>query len=174
MPNPVPAGLPNPASYDTTTPGVVLDKVTGLTWQRAVDAGSYSWAAAKAYCAALTLAGQSDWRLPTEIELFPLVDYTVSSPAIDGTAFPNTPAEFFCLSSQLAGQPSSAWEVYFGDGYSSSFDGSNATRPRRRSRPSPSGTRARAPGVADDDLDSGLGIRHHRQVVQPVPLARCA
>ena len=28
MPNPTTAGLPNPQSYDTTTPGVVVDNVT--------------------------------------------------------------------------------------------------------------------------------------------------
>jgi hypothetical protein len=123
MPNPASAGLPNPASYDTSTPGVVVDKVTGLMWQRDVPASSYTWADAKSYCAGLSLAGHLDWRLPTSIELVSLVDFTRSSPAIDVTAFPNTPSAYFRSSSPVAGDADFAWVVDFYDGRSSSNDG---------------------------------------------------
>ncbi len=129
MPN-APNHAVNPSSYDTSTPGVVADKVTGLMWQRAVDARSYDWVAAKAYCAGLSLAGHNDWRLPTEIELFSLVDPTATSPAIDTTAFPNTPAEFFWSSSPLAGDPTSAWGAYFSYGGTGSGVASVANRVR--------------------------------------------
>lgn len=115
MPN-APTDAVNPSSYDTSTPGVIVDKVTGLMWQRAVDAGRYDWVASKAYCAGLMLAGHTDWRLPTEIELFSLVDPTATSPAIDAAAFPNTPPEFFWSSSPLAGDPTGAWGTYFSYG----------------------------------------------------------
>ncbi len=64
-------------------------------WERAVGLGSHTWADANAYCGGLMLAGRNDWRLPTEIELLSLVDYTKSKPAIDPTSFPNTPAGAF-------------------------------------------------------------------------------
>ncbi len=115
MPNPVAAGLPNPASYDTTTPGVVLDNVTGLMWERVVAPNGYAWADAKTYCASLTLAGHNNWRLPTEIELVSLVDYT-ASPAIDATAFPGT-SSYFWSSSPVAGDSINAWVVSFINGY---------------------------------------------------------
>ena len=118
MPNPVGAGLPNPASYDTTTPGVVLDNVTGLMWERAVGLGSHTWADANAYCGGLVLAGRNDWRLPTEIELLSLVDYTKSKPAIDPTSFPNTPAGAFWSSTPFVQtiDPNQILFVNFQDG----------------------------------------------------------
>lgn len=117
MPNPPSSGLPNPASYDTSTPGVVLDRVTGLMWQRDVK-GRYDWAAAKTYCTGLTLAGHSDWRLPTEVELFSLVDFTVAppNPTLDATAFPDTATEPMFWSSLPASGGVAAWGVSFQDG----------------------------------------------------------
>lgn len=85
MPNPAVTGLPHPASYDTTSiAGVVIDKVTGLMWQ-----GSYELSALAANCARLSLGGYHDWRVPTEIELYSLVDYTHQNPVIDTVAFPD-------------------------------------------------------------------------------------
>ena len=111
MPNPASLpGLPHPANYDTSTPGVVTDKVTGLMWQRSVDPGTYTWADAKTYCANLALAGFSDWRLPTRIELVSLLDFTVASgPMIDVSAFPDTPNTNFWTSSRVTGIATQAW-----------------------------------------------------------------
>ena len=116
MPNPASAGLPNPARYDTSDPGVVVDEVTGLMWQQPLgdpDGGS-TWANAGSYCAGLSLLGYRDWRLPAEIELRSLVDFTVPytpGPAIDATAFPGTPAATFWSSSTYAATPGDAWYV---------------------------------------------------------------
>ncbi|MCK6586273.1 MAG: DUF1566 domain-containing protein, partial [Polyangiaceae bacterium] len=68
----------------------MLDKDTNLTWQRQVDANIYNQIEADAYCMALNTNG-GGWRLPTISELLTLVDETGYSPAIDTTAFPNTP-----------------------------------------------------------------------------------
>ena len=117
MPNPASTGLPNPASYDTSTPGIVKDNVTGLTWQQPVNAATMDWSQASAYCSSLSLAGLTGWRLPSEIELFSLVDFTATSGAtIDATAFPNTPANYFWSSSPMAGDPSGAWVAEFSGG----------------------------------------------------------
>lgn len=123
MPNPPGTGLPNTASYDTSVPGIVKDRVTGLEWQRVVDPNKYTWADAKTYCATLVLKGGC-WRLPTYVELVSLVDFTVvtlvktdggtqSWPVIDSTAFPNTPMDSFWASSPHSGQPSNVWYVRF-------------------------------------------------------------
>ncbi len=85
MPNPASSGLPNPASYDTSVAGVVLDRVTGLMWQRSDIAGAgYATAAdAQAYCTDLSLGGFHDWRLPSRIEMWSIQDFATFAPALD-------------------------------------------------------------------------------------------
>jgi hypothetical protein len=131
MPNPVASGLPNPAAYDTSVSGVVTDRVTGLAWERSVNAAPCSGSAtclqgaAAAYCAANRTGGFADWRLPSVIELVSLVDFTVAEPGptIDAVAFPGTPGEpypgeTFWTSTHYAGAGGSvaAWLVRFGSG----------------------------------------------------------
>jgi hypothetical protein len=91
MPNPPATGLPSPQSYDTTLADVVLDRVTGLSWQRAVEADSYDLPHANDHCSGLTLGGHHDWRLPALIELASIADISRADPASDPTAFPGTP-----------------------------------------------------------------------------------
>jgi hypothetical protein len=122
----VSAGAPNLASYTDNGNGTVTDNVTGLMWQQVVAPGTYTWAQAKAYCPTLTLAGKSDWRLPTRIELVSLVDFGQSNPAINTTYFPSTSSDWFWSSSPLAGSSSSAWIVYFYRGLTVDGDVSNA------------------------------------------------
>jgi hypothetical protein len=115
---PMPDALPGskfPPSYDfSSQPGLVLDKVTGLIWQREIPAlyegcsgknqtagDSCTWDEAKIYCSQLTLAGRS-WRLPSRIELESLIDLTESAPAISRDAFPNTPIDKYWSASPAA------------------------------------------------------------------------
>ncbi len=75
MPNAPHEGLPNSEQYDaSSTPGVVHDLVTGLDWRQNPGSTLYSLADAADECAALSLAGKKDWRLPTFIELVSLFD----------------------------------------------------------------------------------------------------
>jgi len=97
MPNPSSSGLPNPARYDTSQSGVVIDQVTGLMWQRESPA-EYGFAGAATHCAELGLAGHCDWRLPTRIELVSLVDFTLSNPTLDSAAFPAASGEYWSAS----------------------------------------------------------------------------
>ncbi|MET0792195.1 MAG: DUF1566 domain-containing protein [Polyangiaceae bacterium] len=116
MPNAV-AGLPNAQSFDLQQSGVVLDRVTGLMWQQSVDPQQLTFAAASQRCAALSLAGFDDWRLPSRLELISILDTTRTQPAIDVTAFPDTPSDWFWTSTLSASDPRSAWYVYFYFGY---------------------------------------------------------
>jgi hypothetical protein len=100
------AGTPNPASYTNNNDGTVTDNVTGLMWQRDAPSDRYLWTAVAPVCPALRIAGYSDWRLPTMVELLSIVDYTQSSPAINSSAFPSTPADYFWCS--CPGYPSSS------------------------------------------------------------------
>jgi hypothetical protein len=116
MPNPPSSDLPNPQSYDASSPDFVYDNVTGLTWQRALDTATYAdggtWDQAVEYCASLEL-DDAGWRLPARIELISLLNVT-EDPAIDPTNFPGTPADEFWTSSSLASDSSLAWYVDFG------------------------------------------------------------
>ncbi len=68
----------------------VTDNATGLMWQQNDDGNTRDWENALSYAENLTLAGYSDWRLPSAKELQSIVDYTrcpdvTNSPAIDPT-----------------------------------------------------------------------------------------
>lgn len=111
MPNPPSTALHNPQSYTISPNGLVQDNVTGLVWQQSVSDQTYAWDDAHAYCASLSLQG-TGWRLPSRIELMTLVDFT-QLPTIDSNTFPNTPMDGFWSGSLLAGNPSSAWTIFF-------------------------------------------------------------
>jgi len=118
MPNPSSAGLPNPADYDTSSAGVVVDRVTRLMWQRAVDT-IFDWVGAQQHCTDLRLGGYDDWRLPSRIELVTIVDFTKRIPAFDTTVFANQIGDWTWTSSPIAGAPGYAWYVDFGTGEAS-------------------------------------------------------
>jgi hypothetical protein len=113
MPNPVSTGLPNPQYYDTSVAGVVLDRVTGLMWERNVDAGMYSWSEAQGYCTNLVTGGFHDWRLPSRIEIWSIFDPSQAAPFIDPIAFPATPADYFWTTSSSMGG-NARWYFHFG------------------------------------------------------------
>jgi Protein of unknown function (DUF1566) len=120
----VPRGAADPPpgwytiSNDGMPDGTVLDNQTGLTWQQAVPAMTYTWAEAGAYCS-MNPAGLpgTGWRLPSMQELETIVDDCQPlPPAIDPNAFPGTPAEEFWTSSPFEPMPGFAWVVYFKSG----------------------------------------------------------
>jgi Protein of unknown function (DUF1566) len=95
----------------------VYDTKTKLTWEQTPSTTKYVQADAKTHCATMVLNGNANWRLPTMLELETLVDFAAqSSPAIDGNAFPNTPADWFWSSSAYTGASGWSWAVHFGDG----------------------------------------------------------
>jgi Protein of unknown function (DUF1566) len=117
IPNPPATGLPNPQTYDTvSTSGIVVDRVTGLSWQRSADHALHSASDAQGYCAGLKLSG-GGWRLPTRIELLSLLDVSAHNPLIDSVVFPATPFDHaFWSASPVASDALSSWSVAFGFG----------------------------------------------------------
>lgn len=109
------------AAADTVT-----DNETGLVWQRTAPAGTYTHAQALAYCP----TRGAGWRVPTPLELRSIVDETLSSPAIDPSAFPGTRSEAFWTSSPVAGSSGLAWVVDFNIGYLDDSYASYAFRAR--------------------------------------------
>jgi hypothetical protein len=104
--------------------GTVTDNMTHLTWQQAASASTYTWAEASTYCT-------DGWRLPDIRELQSLVDERRYTPAIDSTAFPNTPyLSFWSASRYPASDTDAAWIVNFDLGYTLSNDVRNMNRVR--------------------------------------------
>ena len=109
--------------------GTIYDGRTGLTWQQAVDAGSYTHSQATAYCENLNLNG-GGWRLPRLKELQTIVDYSRADPAIDPTAFPATPSGYFWTSSPAAGSATLKWIVSFINGSTNRISSTGTFRVR--------------------------------------------
>ncbi len=136
MPNPASDALPNPQRYSLDGERIT-DEVTGLVWQRDAEQGGRGIAFEDA--PALCEAHGEGWRLPTAIELISLIDFTQPSPTIAPEL--GSPLQYFWSSTLLAGDPSRAWTVYFGDGHSSdgtiaARDSVRCVRDVRSSRPS--------------------------------------
>jgi hypothetical protein len=115
----VDAGAPNLESYTDNGDGTLTDNLTGLAWQQVAAPSPYTQPAALGYCADLSLAGHTDWRLPSVTELLSIVDTSTSNPSIDRMFLPQTLSDYYFWSSTpYAGPSGSAWGVYFNNGYS--------------------------------------------------------
>jgi hypothetical protein len=63
-------------------PRAVLDKETGLVWERSPSYTDEPWDIAVVLCHALEIGGRFGWRLPTVEELASLIDRSQASPAL--------------------------------------------------------------------------------------------
>ena len=102
-------------SFADNGDGTVTDRVTGLVWEK-TDGGAMTWEQARARAETLRLAGRSDWRLPSSMELLALMDHDRHGPAMDTAAFPYTGARYWWTRTPAAGDPSRAWLVNTGGG----------------------------------------------------------
>ena len=77
-------------SYSDNSDGTITDNVTTLMWTQSPDLNNDSvvdthdkqtQADATSYCASLSLAGYSDWRLPDIKTLYSLMDFTGTDPS---------------------------------------------------------------------------------------------
>jgi hypothetical protein len=122
------SGAPNAEAYTDNGDGTVTDNVTALMWQQSVSTSTmYAQGNASSNCSTLTLAGHTDWRLPTIVELTSIMDYSVSSPGptVNIGAFPGTPSGAFWTATMLAGSSTYAWIINTYDG-STQYDTASA------------------------------------------------
>ncbi len=104
------------AGYVNNGDGTVTDTVRGLMWQQETPDNTMTWAQALSYCENLSLAGHTDWRLPTRKELRTLVDYSKYYSTINTTFFDTVPS-FYWSSTTSAHSPRYVWGVCFNQGY---------------------------------------------------------
>ncbi|MEA3348106.1 MAG: DUF1566 domain-containing protein [Pseudomonadota bacterium] len=99
----------------------VLDRETGLVWERDTDDTTRDWYVAQTYCYLLEIGGRKGWRLPTIDELATLIDSTQSNPALpSGHPFTNAKS-YYWSSTTDASSTNYAWHVYFYYGDVGSF-----------------------------------------------------
>jgi hypothetical protein len=112
----------------------VLMQELGLMFCAKVLPEALDHDAAKAACAAVSIAGFNDWRLPERNELESILDLSRHDPAIDPEFFPDTPYDdWYWTNTPTAWSSVRAWIVLFhgGDVYYDDRNGTAFVRPVR-------------------------------------------
>lgn len=91
----------------------VSDAVTGLMWQKDGVNSENNWEAAIEFCENLSLAGHTDWRLPTIKELQSIVNYSQGENAIDSTYFQQSDDGYW--HSFYSSTPANASQIWYMD-----------------------------------------------------------
>lgn len=107
--------LINVPSYTNNSNGTITDNVTGLMWQQA-DGGEMTIESAFAYANNLVLGGYSNWRLPTPIESFSILNHQNNNPAQNTTYFTNTNAGYWWTNAFQVGDNTKVWATNAGGG----------------------------------------------------------
>ena len=97
----------------------VLDKETGLVWEKSPQTTAVSSANIRLTCANKAVGGRKGWRLPSLPELASLVDPSVASPGptlSSGHPFQNVQSTNYWSTSAHAENPALMWGVGFGNG----------------------------------------------------------
>ena len=98
---------------------LVIDNATGLTWPSEYDSSicnngdSLNWADAIDYPIGRSFGGFSDWRLPNEIELLSIINFSTFAPAIYSTFFTSDPTEIYWTSNTSSWDISSGFAISF-------------------------------------------------------------
>jgi hypothetical protein len=95
----------------------VLDRETGLVWQRNPSLSENSWSNALAECYEGIFGNRRGWRLPSLAELSSLLDPTQTNPALPpGHPFQGIKFglnDFYYTATAIAGEPNSVYAVTF-------------------------------------------------------------
>jgi hypothetical protein len=102
----------------------VLDKKTGLVWEKSPDTASARWTAAHRTCLEKSVGGQKGWRLPSLEELASLVDPSIAPPGLalpPGHPFQAIRSAVYWSSTRVGEDPRGSWGVHFGLGGGATF-----------------------------------------------------
>ena len=94
----------------------VLDRETGLVWDRSPIAATFSWVDAQLFCNEVTTGNRLGWRLPTYQELASLVDLSVPTPGPRlpaGHPFPTVQPTEYWSATTTAVVTGGAWALNF-------------------------------------------------------------
>lgn len=104
-----------PPFFEIFLDGTVKDTITGLMWQK-TDGGEMTIENAAIYCDTLTLGGYSNWRLPTALEAFTILNHQHANPALDPAIFTASAAEYWWTSNRQMNDSSKVWATNAGGG----------------------------------------------------------
>ena len=105
----------------------VLDRETGLVWQRDTSNRTYTWYDAQSFCYIANIGGRKGWRPPTIEELATLVDPFKLDPSLPtGHPFTNPKFTSYWSSTTRADNTDHAWRVHFCEG-SVSYGGKSSS-----------------------------------------------
>ncbi len=91
----------------------VLDRETGLVWERSPDPTVHTWYNQSIHCLDSNTGGRTGWRLPTIQELLSLVDRSRANPALPtGHPFINVQPSLYWSATTYAQVTSGAYIVY--------------------------------------------------------------
>ncbi|MGD0035787.1 MAG: DUF1566 domain-containing protein [Bacteroidota bacterium] len=91
--------------------GTIKDNYTGLTWQKIQSPDTMTWEQGLVYSKSVSLAGKTDWRLPSVKELQSLNDETLLMPSFNKHYFPNVLSGNYWSSTTMYLTPSIAWDI---------------------------------------------------------------
>ena len=106
------------------TNDAVLDKATGLVWEKSPQTTSAKWTVARRICTEKNVGGQKGWRLPSLEELSGLVDSSIAPPDLalpPGHPFLAVRSAVYWSSTRPGEDPKGAWGVHFGLGGGATF-----------------------------------------------------
>ncbi|HSL05965.1 MAG TPA: DUF1566 domain-containing protein [Nitrospiraceae bacterium] len=106
------------------TNDAVLDKKTGLVWEKSPETTNARWSMARRTCVEKSVGGQKGWRLPSLEELASLVDYSVAPPRLalpPGHPFLSIQSAVYWSSTRPGEDPKGSWGVHFGLGGGATF-----------------------------------------------------
>jgi Protein of unknown function (DUF1566) len=93
----------------------VLDRETGLVWERAPQTTAETWSNARFTCASKNVGNRRGWRLPSLPELASLIDPSQSPLSLPlGHPFTNVLSSNYWSATTNAEFPSLAWSVFLG------------------------------------------------------------
>ena len=97
----------------------VLDRETGLVWEKSPDTTIHNWGGALFTYTRRPTGNRKGWRLPSMPELASLIDPSVTAPGPTlppGHPFTNVQSDFYWSATAEADVPTIAWGVGFFSG----------------------------------------------------------